>query len=74
MIEHLTLGEFAVAFLMCLAALCAFVWGAATGAFRGMEAIKHQVLRVEGIEDAGAASRRGAGAPPAEAPLGGNRR
>jgi len=52
MIEHLTLGEFAVAILMSLAALCAFVWGAATGAFRGVETIKHQVLRVEGIEEA----------------------
>ena len=60
--------------LFLLGTVVFFVWGAATGAFRGMEAIKHQVLRVEGIEDAGAASRRGAGAPPAEAPLGGNRR
>ncbi len=58
MIEHLTLGEFAVAFLMSLAALCAFVWGAATGAFRGMEAIKHQVLRVEGIQDKEAGGER----------------
>ena len=55
-------------------AIAEATWGAATGAFRGMEAIKHQVLRVEGIEDVGAASRRGAGAPPAEAPRGGNRR
>jgi len=60
MIEHLTLGEFAVAFLMSLAALCAFVWGAATGAFRGMEAIKHQVLRVEGIREEAARERRDA--------------
>ena len=57
MIEHLTLGEFAVAFLMSLAALCAFVWGAATGAFRGMEAIKHQVLRVEGLDKEGMRER-----------------
>lgn len=49
MIEHLTLGEFVVALLMSLAALCAFFWGAASGAFRGGESIKHQVLRVEGI-------------------------
>jgi hypothetical protein len=47
-LEYLTLGEFVIAFLMSLAALCAFVWGAATGAFQGMESIKHQVLRVEG--------------------------
>ena len=51
MIEHLTLGEFTVALLMSLAALCAFVWGAATGAFRGQESIKHQVLRAEGIDE-----------------------
>jgi hypothetical protein len=48
-LEYLTLGEFVVASLMSLAALCAFVWGAATGVFQGVEAIKHQVLRVEGI-------------------------
>jgi hypothetical protein len=48
-LEYLTLGEFLVAFLMSLAALCAFVWGAATGAFRGVESIKHQVLQVEGL-------------------------
>ena len=49
MIEHLTLGEFVVALAMSLAALCAFLWGAATGAFRGVESIKHQVLRAEGL-------------------------
>ena len=49
MIEHLTLGEFVVALSMSLAALCAFLWGAATGAFRGVESIKHQVLRAEGL-------------------------
>jgi hypothetical protein len=53
MLEHLTLGEFAVAALMSLAALCAFVWGTTTGAFRGGEAIKHQVLRAEGVADEG---------------------
>ena len=53
MLEPLTLGEFAVAALMSLAALCAFVWGASTGAFRGGEAIKHQVLRAEGVADQG---------------------
>jgi nitrogen fixation-related uncharacterized protein len=51
MIEHLTLGEFGVALLMSLAALCAFVWGAATGASRGLERIKDQVLRAEGVDD-----------------------
>jgi cbb3-type cytochrome oxidase maturation protein len=53
MIEHLTLGAFAVALLMSLAALCAFVWGAASGAFRGLERIKHQVLRAEGAGGGG---------------------
>ena len=47
MLEHLTLGQFVVASLMALAALCAFVWGMATGAFRGGEAVKHTVFEVE---------------------------
>jgi cbb3-type cytochrome oxidase maturation protein len=47
MIEFLTLGEFAVALLMGLGALCAFVWGVASGALRDVEAAKHQVLRAE---------------------------
>jgi cbb3-type cytochrome oxidase maturation protein len=51
MIEHLMLGEFTVALLMSLAALCAFVWGAATGAFRGHETAKQQVLRAEGVDE-----------------------
>src|SRR4030095_339916 len=49
MIEHLTLGAFTVAFLMSLAALCAFVWGATSGAFRGLEASQYQVPRAEGV-------------------------
>jgi hypothetical protein len=51
MLEYLTLGEFVVASLMSLAALCAFIWGATTGAFRGIERAKDQVLRVEDIQD-----------------------
>lgn len=47
MLEYLTLGEFIVAVLMGLAALCAFAWGEASGAFRDVEAIKHQVLNAE---------------------------
>lgn len=47
MVEYLTLGEFVVAALMAVAALCAFVWGVATGAFRDIEGVKHDVLRVE---------------------------
>jgi len=50
MLEHLTLGEFIVAALMAIAALCAFVWGVASGAFRDMEGVKHDVLRAEGAE------------------------
>ena len=47
MLEHLTFGEFVVAALMALAALCAFVWGVATGAFRDVEGVKYDVLRAE---------------------------
>lgn len=47
MLEHLTLGEFVVALLMGLAALSAFLWGATSGVFRDVEAIKFQVLHVE---------------------------
>ena len=49
--QYLTLGEFAVALLMGLAALSAFVWAVASGAFRNIEAVKHQVLRLEAEED-----------------------
>ncbi len=63
MLEYLTLGQFVVAVLMGLAALCAFVWGAASGALSDVEAVKHQVLRVEdemagGGEPGRPASRR----------------
>jgi cbb3-type cytochrome oxidase maturation protein len=47
MFEYLILGEFVVAALMAVAALCAFVWGVASGAFRDVEGVKHEVLRVE---------------------------
>ena len=53
MVEYLTLGEFVVAALMAVAALCAFVWGMASGAFRDVEDVKHDVLRAEGIEGDG---------------------
>ena len=52
MLEYLTLGQFVVAALMGLAAVCAFVWGAASGALRDVEAAKHQVLRAEDDADA----------------------
>ena len=53
MLEYLTLGQFVVAVLMGLAALCAFLWGAASGAFSDAEAVKHQVLRAEGMAAGG---------------------
>ena len=53
MLEFLTLGEFAVATLMGLAALCAFVWGATSGALSDPEASRRQVLRAEAIDDEG---------------------
>lgn len=46
-VGYLTFGEFLVAFLMSLAALSALVWAVASGAFRNVEAVKHQVLRLE---------------------------
>ena len=49
MLEYLTLGEFVVAALMAVAALCAFVWGVASGAFKNMEGVKHDVLKSEGV-------------------------
>jgi len=49
MLEYLTLGEFIVAALMAVAALCAFVWGVASGAFKNMEGVKHDVLKAEGV-------------------------
>ena len=51
MLEYLTLGQFVVAVLMGLAALCAFLWGAASGAFTEVETVKHRVLEVEGATD-----------------------
>ena len=47
MLEYLTLGQFVVAVLMGLAALCAFLWGAASGALSDVEAAKYRVLQVE---------------------------
>ena len=53
MIEYLTAGEFIVATLMGLAALCAFVWGATSGALSDAEASRYHVLRAEAIDDDG---------------------
>lgn len=46
-LEILTLGQFAVALLMGLAALCAFLWAVASGALSDIERAKYQVLRAE---------------------------
>jgi len=46
-LEFLTLYEFIVATLMALAALCVFLWAAATGLLQNVEAVKYQVLQVE---------------------------
>ena len=51
MLEYLTFGAFVVATLMSLAALMAFIWAASSGVFENVEAVKHQVLAVEGIDD-----------------------
>lgn len=53
MLEYLTLGQFVVAVLMGLAALCAFVWGTASGALSEGEDVKHRVLEAEGHADDG---------------------
>jgi cbb3-type cytochrome oxidase maturation protein len=55
-LEFLTLGELLVAVLMGLAALCAFVWGAASGALSDVEGARHQVLRAES-DDGGPSAR-----------------
>jgi cbb3-type cytochrome oxidase maturation protein len=49
----LVAGEFVVSVLMGLAALCLFLWAALSGLLTDVEAVKHQVLRSEGIDDAG---------------------
>ena len=51
MLEYLTLGQFVVAVLMGLAAVCAFVWGAASGALSEVEKVKYRVLEVEDNPD-----------------------
>ncbi len=51
MLEYLTLGEFLVAVLMGAAALCAFVWGTATGAFRDVEGTKRRLGDIEREHD-----------------------
>lgn len=47
---YLVAGEFLVSLLMGLAALCGFLWAAASGVLRNVERVKYQVLQIEGIE------------------------
>ena len=68
-LELLTLGQFTVALLMGLAALCAFVWALASGALSDVERSKYQVLRAEPPENMG-----GSGRPPSPPSLGAPRR
>jgi len=49
-LQYLILGQFVVATLMGLAALCLFLWAAAAGLFRDVEPVKYQVLDSEGID------------------------
>jgi cbb3-type cytochrome oxidase maturation protein len=49
-LHYLIVGQFAVATLMGLGALCLFLWAAAAGLFHDVEPVKYQVLDSEGIE------------------------
>jgi cbb3-type cytochrome oxidase maturation protein len=49
-LHYLIAGQFVVATLMGLGALCLFLWAAAAGLFRDVEPVKYQVLDSEGIE------------------------
>lgn len=51
MLEYLTFYEALVAFFMGLGAFCLFLWGVASGALEDVEAIKQQVLELEGGGD-----------------------
>ncbi|HET9463373.1 MAG TPA: hypothetical protein VFO43_05355 [Thiobacillus sp.] len=48
---ELTLVQFVVALLMSLGALCLFVWGVLSGAFKDVEAIKYRAYRTEVDDD-----------------------
>jgi hypothetical protein len=52
-LRYLVLGQFLVSTLMGLAALCLFVWAAASGLLRNVEPVKYQVLDSEGIDHDG---------------------
>ena len=51
-LHYLIAGQFLVATLMGLGALCLFLWAAAAGLLRDVERVKFQVLDSEGIEPA----------------------
>ena len=50
-LHYLIAGQFLVATLMGLGALCLFVWAAGTGLLRDVEPVKYQVLESEGIRE-----------------------
>jgi cbb3-type cytochrome oxidase maturation protein len=52
-LHYLILGQFVVATLMGLGALCLFLWAAAAGLFRDVEPVKYQVLDCEDIDHDG---------------------
>ncbi|HEU5321830.1 MAG TPA: cbb3-type cytochrome oxidase assembly protein CcoS [Methylomirabilota bacterium] len=48
-LRYLIVGQFVVATLMGLGALCLFLWAAAADLLRDVEPVKYQVLDSEGI-------------------------
>ncbi len=49
-LHYLILGQFVVATLMGLGALCLFLWAVASDLLRDVEPVKYQVLDSEGID------------------------
>jgi cbb3-type cytochrome oxidase maturation protein len=54
---ELTLVQFLVALFMSLGALCLFVWGVLSGAFKDVETIKYRAYRMEVDDDEQAADQ-----------------
>jgi hypothetical protein len=52
-LHYLIAGQFLVATLMGLGALCLFAWAAVAGLLRDVEPVKYQVLESEGIDHDG---------------------
>jgi cbb3-type cytochrome oxidase maturation protein len=48
-LNYLIAGQFIVSTLMGLAALCLFVWAAASGLLTDVERVKYQVLDAESV-------------------------